>query len=394
MTDVAIVGAGPAGTSLALQLARSGCDVTILERRVFPRTKVCGEYLAGGARSALSDLSIEDRALRGAHPIRSISLSAFGSEPVRLRLPSPGAVSLERAVLDSRLLEAALAAGASLKQGSFMRSSERSLSNRARKTGRSSSNGLVDVVYRDEHGAERSLSARVLVGADGAWSAVAQRNGMAKPGAGGRWAVGGHLEGQTDSDELEMYVGPGGYYARNPLSATVVNSMLVLPRPAQASEAEAAVATITSGRRRFEADALQRRVAIGPLRYAAEHLCARRTILTGDAAGLLDPFTGQGVSCALRLSFSAAETIAGLLAGGRPERLAARYAAEWRRAVGMRKVLSFLIDALMRNGALRRRAHAKVRQDPSIAEAMLAAISGYAPIGAALSPGLLWRLLA
>lgn len=154
------------------------------------------------------------------------------------------------------------------------------------------------------------------------------------------------------------------------------------------------VAKITGGRRGFDDQALQRRVAIGPLRYAAKRLCAGRTILTGDAAGLLDPFTGQGVSCAIQLSFPAAEAIASLLAGKSPQRVSARYAAAWRRTVGARKLLSFFIDALMRNAALRGRAHAKVRQDPTIAEAMLSAISGYTPAQAALSPALLWRLLA
>ncbi len=51
MHDVLIVGAGPAGSSLALRLARAGYDVALLDRSRFPRTKVCGDYLsAGGVR--------------------------------------------------------------------------------------------------------------------------------------------------------------------------------------------------------------------------------------------------------------------------------------------------------------------------------------------------------
>src|SRR4029077_9705581 len=47
--DVMVVGAGPAGSSIALRLARAGVDVALLERSRFPRTKVCGEYLSPGA---------------------------------------------------------------------------------------------------------------------------------------------------------------------------------------------------------------------------------------------------------------------------------------------------------------------------------------------------------
>ncbi|GAC1494621.1 MAG: hypothetical protein NVS1B2_11620 [Vulcanimicrobiaceae bacterium] len=56
MADVVVVGAGPAGSACALALARAGIDVTIVERHAFPRRKVCGEYLNGGAVRALGAL--------------------------------------------------------------------------------------------------------------------------------------------------------------------------------------------------------------------------------------------------------------------------------------------------------------------------------------------------
>ncbi|MBD5653927.1 MAG: FAD-dependent oxidoreductase, partial [Candidatus Eremiobacteraeota bacterium] len=55
-SNVVIVGGGPAGSACALALARRGVDVTIVERQRFPRRKVCGEYLNGGAVAALEAL--------------------------------------------------------------------------------------------------------------------------------------------------------------------------------------------------------------------------------------------------------------------------------------------------------------------------------------------------
>lgn len=380
MSDVIVVGAGPAGTATALQLARSGVDVTILERLHFPRTKVCGEYLSIAALHALCDLGLED-CVADAYRIGGIALAAFGSEPVRLRLPAHGARALARSTLDDRLLRAALTAGARLVRGAFMHDVlERS---------------AVRVVYRDERGDVQSRRTRVLVGADGAWSAVATRNGLAATQRrGGRWAVGGHLTRQAPNDELEMYVGTGGYFARNPLTHDSVNAMLVLPQPALPEETDAIVASITGGRRRFDESVLERRVAVGPLRYAPLSILDERVILTGDAAGLLDPFTGQGVACALRLSFGATRAIMACLAGDPFARVARAYVKEWRAIVGPRRLLSLFIDTLIRSPFLRSRARRGALRHADVAEKMLAVVAGAAPPASALSPGLLLRLLA
>lgn len=380
MSDVVIVGAGPAGTSIALQLARAGVDVAILERLLFPRNKVCGEYLSSAAIQALHDLKVED-CLSGAYPIRGIALAAYGSQQLRLALPGGGAFALARATLDDRLLHAALAAGARLWRGGYMYNEPDAAGQR--------------VVFRDDHGALQSLRTRMLVGADGAWSSVAVRNGMAaQRRRGGRWAVGGHLTHQAPSDELEMNVGPGGYFARNPLSRDSVNAMLVLPQPARAEETDGIVKQITSGRRDFDESALVRRVAVGPLRYAPQRLMRERVILSGDAAGLLDPFIGQGVACALRLSFGAAQAVLARLAGVPQERVARGYIREWRSIIAPRKALSFLIDAMIRTPFLRVRAERAAYHDAGFAEKMLAAVSGAAPAASAFSPQLLMRLLA
>ncbi len=378
MKDVVIVGAGPAGSSAALRLARAGYDVTLLERSRFPRTKVCGDYLSAAGVSLLDELDIAGSVLAGAHPIRTIALHGFG-EHLRVTLPER-ALALPRSTLDERLRQAALDAGAQLLHGSFLRAE-------------CEPRGMA-IHVRKAEGSEVQMSARVLLGADGAWSSVAQRCGLSsRRRHAGRWAIGGHLRDQHASNELEMYIGTDGYYARNPLSATVTNSMLVLPKPVKPDQADAIVAHLSAGERRFEPEKIERTVAIGPLAYRASRIMRGRVLLTGDAAELLDPFIGQGVTTALVLSQPVASAVAALLAGDREACVDREYRASWRTIVAPRRVLGAFVSTVVRVDFIRQRALGRLRGDPSLLHQLLASVSGLTPAAAALAPSALWRLL-
>ncbi len=381
MIDAVVVGGGPAGSSAALRIARDGRDVVVIERARFPRTKVCGEYLSPGACAALDELGLLSIVAAQAHPLRRISLAGFGTDPVSLRLPGAGALALARSRFDEMLLEAARAAGARIVGGTFLRFSE--------------SPGGIAVTYRDLEGVERSIEARTLIGADGAWSAVAQRAGMTgRRRSGGRWAVGGHLRGQPDSDALEMFVGPGGYYARNPLGGGTTNSMLVLPEASRGDAAERAVLEITGGLRRFEGASLERQVAVGPLRYAPAVSARGRVFLTGDAAGLLDPFVGQGMAIAMESSAHVATAVDSILRGDRLARVTRVFASARRSAVFPRTVLAAAVDAVIRTRFLRARAERAIKRNPLPAEAILAAVAGAVPARTAFSARAIAGLLA
>jgi flavin-dependent dehydrogenase len=382
--DVMIVGAGPAGSSIAVRLARAGVDVALLERSRFPRTKVCGEYLSPGALAALHDLGCADAVLSGAHRLRRVSLAAFGAGPVLLTLPGEGARSLARATLDEALRDAAQACGARALRGAFLNAEDEG--------------DAVAIAYRDADGADRMCRARVLIGADGAWSTVAARCGLARDQRrGGRWAVGGHLRGVESgaSDTLEMCLGAGGYYARNPLGGDVANAMLVMPSPIASDDAaDALVDDLSAGRMRFDGAKLEKRVAIGPLRYEPSRLASGRVMLSGDAAGLLDPFVGQGVAIALESSVACADAALALLAGGRIRQAARALTHARRDLVLPRRIVAFAVDTVMRTPIMRARAARSVRRNPEVAETVLAAVAGAAPAARAFSPSMLVKLLS
>lgn len=379
MIGAVVVGAGPAGSSLALRLARAGVEVVVLERSAFPRTKVCGDYLCAGAILTLADLGVADDILPHAAPVTSISLHGFGAH-VRLVLPAAGA-ALRRAILDERLLIHAQRAGASVQRGVFVAAQDCGAS--------------VRVLYRDGTGNEREVVARALVGADGAWSCVARRAGMAsttKPS--GPWATGGELCEAGAGEELRVYIGSQGYYARNPLGGGVANSMLVAPHPVRRSDADSLVDGLTGGALRFETQTVRGMVAAGPLRYQADRVARGRTLLTGDAAELLDPFTGQGVATALALSAPAAAAVTALVRGRSSGETARMYTASWRSVVGPRRALTWVISTLIRTRFFRQRALRGIENDPLAVQALVASVSGHRPAITGLSPRELVRLLA
>ena len=116
--DAVVVGAGPAGSTVAIQLARAGWAVALIERQPFPRRKVCGECIAASNLPLLETLGIADAfdALAGAD-LRQVTLLR-GDKAVTAELPSadhdryPWGRALGRESLDSLLLEQARAAGA------------------------------------------------------------------------------------------------------------------------------------------------------------------------------------------------------------------------------------------------------------------------------------------
>lgn len=388
---VVVVGAGPAGSATALLLARAGTDVLIVERTQFPRRKVCGEYLNAGAVAALERLGVLDDVRHHAEALHGVRLVPAGAPPVDVNFPRL-ALACTREALDAVLLDAAVAAGASLERAR----ADDLVYDGARCAG---------VHVRDDDGALRERRAQIVVGADGIGSIVARKLGVTVPVArGARYAIGGHYDGfGALGGRVEMYVGGGAYFAINPLDAVRANVMVVVPRDRLArwsADVDAGVvgaaAALGRGVRSFaNAARLGPRVSIGPLAHDVRRATAPGALLVGDAGGLLDPFTGQGVFLALvGAERAAAAILAALRAPEREAEAFAAYAAwraddfAWRRRLG--RAVTMLIDV----PPLARRAAARLARLPEVGETLLDALSGAIPPQRALAPSVLGRLLA
>jgi geranylgeranyl reductase family protein len=314
--EVLIVGGGPAGSALACLLARRGHDVLLLEAQHFPRDQVCGESVSPEGWRLVELIGARDR------------VRALSPQPVRgMRLVSPDGTSfsghyrserpgfaVRRLALDAALVAAARDAGARVVEG-------------ARVQDLLFDQGRVKGALAEIGGEPRRFAARLVAGADGRRSVVARRLGLLRETASlRRFAVRGHWEGAEDLSELgEMHVAEGGYCGIAPLSKTLANVAFVLDQRemhAASGDLEGFYRAVLKQRWPRLAERLERARlleaprAIGPLAVSCRGVAAPGALLLGDAAGFYDPFTGEGVTLALRGAELAATAISEALAAG------------------------------------------------------------------------------
>lgn len=285
--DVAVAGGGPAGAFLALQLARGGKSVLLLEAGDKIRRKVCGEYLCPRGVQLLRASGIE-AALEG-KPIRGMRLFSPGGIAVETRFPGGAEGSaVRRDRLDEILLSQAAEAGAELRRG--MR--------------------LERVVREHGHwelaaGGEL-FHARLLVGADGRQSFVAKSLGVHRPPHSKRAALHFYARTSRENGNLgEMHILEGGAYVgvcpvgSSELNVSVVCDGSELKHGARpALERLLARSPYLAGR--FLPLAAETQVqAACPLGHAVRDVAGPGWALVGDAAGFLDPLTGEGIYQAL-----------------------------------------------------------------------------------------------
>lgn len=362
MLEALVAGAGPAGSTAALLIARAGKSVRIFERAAFPRAKACGEYLSAAAVRQLYALGVGAQLAARARPVRGVRLHGHGVH-VRIDFPEPG-WSLPRSVLDEALLDAALREGAFLTQ--------------ARVEGCTDGERFAEMTFRLPDGSAAHVRGQALLGADGMHSLVARKCGMAAgPRGGSRFALGGHYGGLSGLDAyIDMFVDGSGYLAVNPLGDDSANVMLVvsesdLQRRHDDVDAFARERVRSLGGALLAGAELQsKRIAIGPLAYRARSLAGKHVALAGDAACFVDPFTGQGVYLAMRCGQIAAESI---LSGS-----LRAYERRARREIAARERAARSLARIIGSPLLARGGAAVMRHVPWLMEPLVRAVTGAA----------------
>jgi len=390
MHSVVVVGGGPAGSACAARLAARGLNVTLLERATFPRTKVCGEYLNTAAQEQLDEIGIGDGVGGECNRIEGIRLNV-GSQRVELPFAVP-AWAIARSRLDDVLLSHARAAGVRAITNARVENVERA-------------GPCLRVRFRDASGFDHILEADIVVGADGLGSLVARKLRLSGgERRRGRFAVGGHYSGFGDlGGFIEMYVAPKAYFAINPLNATLANVMIVVEQSdlhrwtGAFDERMAQTAAQLAGGKRgiHEVHRLGKRVAVGPLGHTVRNVADRGAYLVGDAAGFIDPFTGQGVFLALCSAKLAAESIeAELAVKESPERVRARYRREHRDMFGARARLASLVSLIVRTPWLTKRAARNLQRSADLRRVVMQAIGGTEVLGRSIDSAMLLRLVS
>jgi flavin-dependent dehydrogenase len=322
--DAAVIGAGPAGSAAAAALASAGLRTLLVEKETFPRRKVCGAYLAADALPSLERLGATQAVLSaGPETIARARLHLPGTRPVAFDLPSPG-LGLSRALLDSLLAARAEEAGAKLHFG-------------ARVVSLAGSRGA----FRLRTGDGSEIRARAVIGAWGRWDALDRSLSRAFLVNRARY-VAWNAEYRAGpgglAGEVRLYAFTGGYCGLSRVEEGRVNLAGVVAerlRPAGGWEA-----LLSKARR--ENEALDADLAslgpveggflgAGPVFFTAKPPVEGGILMVGDAAGVVDPFSGEGQAIALASGLLAGETASRWLSGGLAHGdLAGTYGSLWR----------------------------------------------------------------
>jgi len=300
--DAVVVGGGPAGATAAARLAAAGARVALLERADFPRDKPCGGGLSPKAYHLL-DIDVSDLVL--ARP-RVVWLSAPHVGPVAMASRQEAIWMVRRADFDQRLLDEAADRGVRISTGVAAVGLERSPEGR-----------VVGVIT--SRGAVR---ARVVIGADGADSVIARQAGL-RTGRETRYVLALEMEGRRPAGaprdaaliDFGLCRGYAWYFPKGDLCNIGVGT-----------DARAEFRCLRSHLASFVRDhGLEIRPpprVIGhkiPVWRGIEPLHRANVLLVGDAAGVADPFFGEGIAYAIQTGRFAAETVLHFLDGRAPD---------------------------------------------------------------------------
>jgi flavin-dependent dehydrogenase len=311
----------------------------MFDRARFPRTKLCGDTLNPGALRVLAAhnlaASIEQRALA----LDGMLLTGPRVEVTGLYPHGLQARALTRRDLDALLIAQAVAAGVQFDDDVLVASPVTD----------GASRNVAGVVVKSREGRSREQRARVVIAADGRESRLARAVGLAHHHASPRrWAIGGYFEGVEQlTSRGEMHVRPGYYIGVAPVPGNVANVCLVMPNDGRHHAWKNPAALLLDRihresrlRDRFaRARLLEPPHVLGPMAVEVTAPGVPGMLLAGDAAGFIDPITGDGLRFALAGAALAAD-IAGDLLSGRLQAVAAvstlasrrrsMFAAKWR----------------------------------------------------------------
>jgi menaquinone-9 beta-reductase len=295
IVDVAIVGGGPAGSSCAAFCAAAGLRVALIEREKFPREKVCGDCINPACVPVLNRLRLGDDVETWPHAFAdAVDFIAINGRTVRAVFPKGAArmVSIKRSIFDDQLMKRARSLGTKVFEQAMVVGLHKTHHR----------DWKIDIV-------RETLLARVLVGADGRNSTVARLCNLLPRPERERIALQAHVPLPRDfGNRIVLQFLPEGYSGQAPVNDRELNLCLVGTPPTIAS-----LRSWADGAFKLPTDQPWR--TITPLTRAPLPVSHDNLFFVGDAARVVEPFTGEGIYYALRSGELAANAIVKIFRG-------------------------------------------------------------------------------
>ena len=395
--DVVVIGGGPAGCAMALDLNRRGYDVALCDQAKFPRDKVCGEFISPGADPILEWLgvlaSIEALAPKR---LKGVAISSYESAELEIDYPvstetglRPSSLSVPRYQLDALFLKQVQNAGVKVFE----------------------QHKVTDFIFDDDcvagvHGWDEnktsfSLQAKLVVDAGGR-NAVSLRKFNLKQEGNGKIAFSAHWQGvRLPDDYCYMHVSRPGYTGISSVGNGRANVVLVVDRSALGDEKAETLYhnVLMSNCRRCEmlqgAERVEPVRSVESLAFAVKPVPCGGLVLVGDAMGFIDPFTGEGIYLSLRSSQIAGEVIhAGFQNSNFSRKFLSVYNARRQEEFGDKFLLSRVLQWLIYNRPFCNGVMKRLSTNRVLAETLVGVIGDILPAKKVVSMKFLLRLLA
>jgi flavin-dependent dehydrogenase len=356
MFDAVVIGAGPAGASTALLLARAGWKVALVEKSAFPRRKVCGEFISSASLPVLEACGVAKDFLAMAGP----AVTRIGLYTANTMLASPREREWGRALgrehLDTMLRDAATGAGAQLFQPAQIASVRRS-------TGTS--------ICTLQTGEE--IAARVVVVACGSWNAKGPFAVPAdKDAPSDLFAFKAHFRGDAlPIGLMPLLAFPGGYgglvrsdAGRLSLSCCIRRDALAAARARHDGKAADAVIAYIRATTKGVEQVLARAepdghfLSTGPIHPGIRPRHQDGLFFVGNIVGEAHPIIAEGISMAIQ----SGALLARLLIAGRAD----AYHTAWSRKFGLRLHAASLFAHLAMRNPTRALARATIARFPGV----------------------------
>lgn len=407
--EVCIIGAGPGGCATALQLAQHGVDALLLDKAVFPRDKVCGDALSGKVVRSLERLDPalvpELRAMAGLEPSWGVTFVAPGGKSLRVPFsletgvgPAPGAI-LPRLRFDQFMLQAVKRQGrARIMEGKQARAYERT-----------DRGWAISLAGQDSP--VTTVHCRLLIDASGANSTFATRH------AGLRLDPRHHCAGVRAYFSGVTGLDPEGFIELIFLKDLLPGYLWIFPLPGGRANVGLGLLSDVVRKRRTDLkrllkellaehpqlrDRFAQATAEGPVQGMGLPLASKRRslsgdgyLLVGDAAHLIDPFTGEGISHAMISGMHAADRAAEALRAGRTDAafLQDYDARVWKR-LGKELAISTRLQQLANQPWLFNLVVGKAASNPALADTISCMFNDLDMRARLKRPGFYWKLLA
>ncbi len=377
--DVVVIGAGVGGSLAARELARAGSRVLLLDKKSFPRRKVCGACLNGAALKVLSQAGLSELVSKlDGIPLTRFAVRTGGR---RLNLPLPIGLSISREALDTALIQSAIAEGVeflpetsaavtddlstpmSVAAGPDLalthEAPERGVSTRVQ-TGKLTTDARIEpcrsvrLIQHETKGVARARAVIVATGL-GAQGLPTTDEWTTQSDAGSRIGIGcvvSDVAEEFDRGTIWMGVGKNGYVGLARVEDGRLNVAAAVDRqflaecgtPGLAATKILSEAGFSSPQTLLDAE-WQGTVS---LTRSTRPVASRQVFVIGDAAGYVEPFTGEGMAWAMSSGIAVAPWARRAI-GGWSEQIERGWAREHRRLIQRQQRKCRLVSRLLRS---------------------------------------------